>query len=319
MLFSRIMRTCYLFPGQGAQYPGMGKDLWESSVAAREVFGRATRASGVDVEGLLFHGTAEELQATDKTQLAITVVNVAASAALREKGITAEACAGFSLGEYAALHEAGVLTLEDLLPIVKTRGELMESASRSLDSAAGKPGMAAILGLSAEKVAAVVEPLAREGVFAANHNSPVQMVLSGTSEGLAKAEAALKAAGAKRVIRLKVSGPFHSPLLSEAAKAFEKELAKFSFAEPRLPVYSNVTGQRIRSGAEARELCAKQIVSLVRWVTVEENLLAEGPARFLEVGPGTVLTGLMRALRPEVVCLPAGRMDEVSKIASENL
>ena len=315
MLFSRIMRVCFLFPGQGAQFPGMGKDLWDSSTSAREVFQRASRAAGVDLANLLFSGSAEDLQATDKTQIAITAMNVAASAALREKGVTPEGCAGFSLGEYAALHEAGVLPLEELFPIVKVRGELMESASRGLDSEAGRPGMAAVLGLSAEAVAKAVEPLAADGAFASNHNSPVQMVLSGTSEGLAKAENVLKAAGAKRVVRLKVSGPFHSPLLAEAAAKFGQELTKFHFADPRLPVYSNVTGTRITSGAEARELCAKQIVSPVRWVTVEQSLIADGFTRFFEVGPGTVLSGLFKALKPDADCVPAGRWDDVERVS----
>ncbi len=310
------MKTCFLFPGQGAQYSGMGKDLWDSSPAVKELFGKASKAAGMDMERLLFQAGADELQATDKTQVAITLMNLSAAVVLREKGVTMDGCAGFSLGEYAALYEAGVVSLPDLFSIVKLRGELMEKASRNLDSPAGKPGMAAVLGLSSALAAAALESLAKKNVYMANHNSPSQIVLSGTPDGLAKAEAALKSAGAKRVIRLKVSGPFHSPLLVEAAEAFEKALESYSFSDPRVPVYSNVTGGRISSGIEARLLCGKQIVSTVRWVGVEESLLAEGFTRFVEAGPGTVLTGLFKALKADVNAAPAGKKEEIEKIAA---
>lgn len=310
------MKTCFLFPGQGAQYPGMGEDLWNASQAVRDLFRKASEASGMDMEALLFKGSMADLQSTDKTQAAITLANISSAAVLREKGVVADCCAGFSLGEYAALFEAGVIRLEDLFPIVKIRGELMEKAARKLDSPAGKPGMAAVLGLSTEKVAAVVESLSDKGVYLANHNSPVQSVLSGTSAGIAAAEEALKAAGAKRIVRLKVSGPFHSPLMAEAKTEFEQELARFSFSDPRVPAYSNVTGKVIRTGNEARELCGKQLISPVRWVTVEESLVADGSSRFVEAGPGTVLTGLFKALKADVSCFPAGELPDIEKIVS---
>ena len=309
------MRNCFLFPGQGAQYPGMGMDLWEQSPPVRALFERASEAAGMDMKRLLSEATAEELQATDKAQPAITLVNLAASTVLRERGIEMAGCAGFSLGEYAALCEAGVISLEDVFPIVMTRGRLMEEASRSIDSASGAPGMAAVLGLHPETVAALVEQLAGAGVFLANYNSPGQVVLSGTAAGLAKAEAALKEAGAKRFIRLKVSGPFHCPLMDGAAKAFAEAIAGFTFADPRTAVYSNVTGKVIHSGAEAKELCVRQIVSMVRWVTVQESLRADGFDRFYEAGPGTVLAGLMRALWPGGGCAAAGKMDTIAKLA----
>jgi [acyl-carrier-protein] S-malonyltransferase len=306
------MKTCFLFPGQGAQYPGMGMDLWEQSPSVRTLFERASEAAGMDMRRLLSESTAQELQATDKAQPAITLVNLSASAVLREKGVALDGCAGFSLGEYAALCEAGVISVEDLFPIVKARGSCMEEAARSLDTESGKPGMAAVLGLHPETVAAIVEPLAKAGVYLANYNSPGQVVLSGSAAGLAKAETALKEAGAKRFILLKVSGPFHCPLMEGAAKVFADALAGYSFSDPRAAVYSNVTGKAIRTGAEAKELCVRQVVSMVRWVTVEESLFADGFTRFVEAGPGTVLAGLMRALRPDTRCAPAGRMDEIA-------
>ncbi len=315
MIFSRHMRTCFLFPGQGAQYPGMGRDLWESSSGVKELFRRASDAAGIDMERLLFDAGAEELQATDKAQVALTLASLSSSLMLRESGVRMEGCAGFSLGEYTALHEAGVIRLEDLFPIVKLRGELMEKAARGLDSPAGRPGMAAVLGMPAEKVTAAVQALEGKGVYAANHNSPVQVVISGTAEGLAAAEEALKAAGARRLIRLKVSGPFHSPLMAEARAAFADALAGFAFSDPRVPVYSNATGTVVKTGEEARELCGRQLVTVVRWVSVEESLLRDGYTRFVEAGPGTVLTGLFRALAPQAVCVPAGKLEEIRAIA----
>ncbi len=288
------MKTCFLFPGQGAQYPGMAKDLWERSSRVKDLFTKASDAAGMDTQKLLFESTAEDLKATDKTQVAITLANLCSSAWLRENGTPMDGCAGFSLGEYAALCEAGVISLEDVFPIVKARGDFMETAARQLDAAgangaaagagtsSGAAGMAAVLGLPADKAFQIVEGLAGSGAYVANHNSPSQVVVSGTASGLAAAEAALKAAGAKRFVRLQVSGPFHSPLMAKARAAFDDALKAYTFSDPRLPVYSNVTGKRIQTGAEARKLCGEQLVSSVRWVSVEESLLAEGFDRFLE-------------------------------------
>jgi len=313
MLFLRDMKTCFLFPGQGAQYPGMAKDLWEASQNVRELFRKASDASGMDTAKLLFESSAEELKATDKTQVAITLASLCSSAVLKEKGIQPQGCAGFSLGEYAALHEAGVIRLEDVFPIVKIRGALMEKAARSLDSDTGAPGMAAVLGISAEKVAQIVESLAGSSVYLSNHNSPSQVVVSGTAAGLDKAEELLRASGARRFVRLSVSGPFHSPLMVNARRDFDEALAPFAFSSPMIPVYSNVTGKAIATGAEAKSLCGSQLVSTVRWVAVEETLFADGFERFLEAGPGTVLYGLMRALRGDARCEQAGTLVSITK------
>jgi [acyl-carrier-protein] S-malonyltransferase len=311
MLSWSNMKTCFLFPGQGAQYPGMAKDLWEASSSVKELFEKSTAVSGIDATKLLFESSAEELKATDKTQVAMTLACLCSSAVLKEKGFVPQGVAGFSLGEYAALHEAGVIRFEDLFPIVKIRGELMEKAARSLDSSAGAPGMVAVLGIPAEKAAAALESLGTAEVYLANHNSPGQVVISGTAAGLAGAEQALKSAGARRLIRLSVSGPFHSPLMARARAAFDEALAPFAFSDPRMPVFSNVTGRAIRTGAEAKELCGRQLVSTVRWIAVEESVLAAGFDTLFEAGPGTVLAGLMRGLRPEVRCLPAGTLQSI--------
>jgi len=307
------MKTCFLFPGQGAQYPGMGKDLFEESARVKELFEHASESTGIDMQRLIFEGTEEELKATDKTQVAITLVNLAAAAVLEESGVEPDGCAGFSLGEYAALYQAGVIGLDDLFPIVKARGELMEKASRHLDSPSGNPGMAAVIGLSFEEVTRIVGGL--DQVYLANYNSPQQFVVSGTSDGLERAEKAFEEAEAKRFIPLKVSGPFHCPLLEEAGKGLEQELAKYTFSDPKLPVYANVTGKRIASGEEARQLCVRQIVSTVLWVDEEQSLLADGFERILEVGPGTVLAGLWKRVNRDLKCVSAGTLEAVKKVA----
>jgi [acyl-carrier-protein] S-malonyltransferase len=307
------MKTCFLFPGQGAQYPGMAKDLWETSSKVKDLFTIASKASGMDMRQLLFEASPEDLKATDKTQVAMTLASLCSSTVLGERGVIPDACAGFSLGEYAALVEAGVIRIEDVFPIVKVRGEVMEKAARALDAADGAPGMAAVLGISTESAASAIDVLSAEGVFISNFNSPLQVVVSGTFRGLSRAEQVLKAAGAKRFVRLQVSGPFHSPLMEQARVDFKAALSSFELSDPRLPVYSNVTGRRILSGAEARDLCVLQLVSPVRWVPEEQALLSEGFDRFYETGPGTVLSGLLRALSPDARCSPVGTLEGMRK------
>jgi [acyl-carrier-protein] S-malonyltransferase len=307
------MKRCFLYPGQGAQYPGMGKDLWDESGEVKQLFELASDSTAIDMKKLIFEGSEEQLKATDKTQVAITLINLSASSVLKARGIGADGTGGFSLGEYSALYEAGVIRLEDLFPIVKARGELMEKASRNQDSPSGNPGMAAVIGLSFEKVSELLAGL--DGVYLANYNSPVQIVVSGTHEGLERAEPAFKEAGARRFIRLKVSGPFHSPLLEEARAGLEEVLAGYSFSDPQLPLYANVSGTRVESGEEAKRLCVQQVVSGVRWVDEERCILSDGYDSFLEVGPGTVLTGLWKYVSEETTCTPAGKLEEINRIA----
>lgn len=293
----------------------MGRDLWDASAGVKELFRSASEATGIDLEALLFRGSEAELQATNRTQLAVTLVNAAVARVLAERGVAAHGYAGFSVGEYAALAAAGVIAHEDLFRIVQARGELMEQASRGADTAGGPAGMAAVIGLAPEAVSAALQE-AGEGVYAANFSSPRQVVLAGTVEGLARAEAACAAAGARRFVRLKVSGPFHSPLIERARERFAEVVANFEFRDPTAPVYANVTGGLVASGAEARRLCVEQIVSGVQWVTEIQSLLAAGYGRFLETGPGSVLTGLLRGFDTGgVECTPVGTMEQVEAAA----
>jgi [acyl-carrier-protein] S-malonyltransferase len=293
----------------------MGEDLWDASASVKELFRSASAVTGLDLEELLFRGSVADLQVTNRTQIAVTVVNLAAARVLAERGVEAHGYAGFSVGEYAALAAAGVISDVDLFRIVRARGELMEQASRDADTAGGPAGMAAVIGLAPEAVTTALEG-AGDGVYAANFSSPRQVVLAGTVEGLARAEAACSAAGARRFLRLKVSGPFHSPLIETARQRFAQVVADFEFRDPATPVYANVTGTQVVSGAEAQRLCVEQIVSSVQWVTEIRALLDAGYRRFLETGPGSVLTGLLRGFDTDAVCTPVGTMEQVESVVS---
>jgi len=308
------MKKAFLFPGQGAQFPGMGKDLWEKSKTVKDIFDTASKASGLDVTSLIFDGTAEDLKATDKSQTAITAVSMSASALLREKGIKAGGTAGFSLGEYAALAECGVVSKDDVFPLIKARGDIMESVSRSADTPEGKSGMAAVIGLSLEQTETAIRDAEIANLYVANYNSPSQVVVSGTAEALKEGQNVLKEAGAKRVIPLKVSGPFHCPLLEDAKKEFSEVLSRYDFSDPAIPFFSNVTGHSVNSGEEIKRLCAEQLVSTVRWVDVEESLVGAGFSDFLEVGPGKVLTGLLKAFSRDLTCKQAGTIEQIESL-----
>jgi len=308
------MKTCFVFPGQGAQYPGMGKDLYDESEKVRELLALADKTTKMDLRGLLFEGSEEELMKTENTQVAITLVNLSVAAALEEKGIRAFGAAGFSLGEYSALVYCGVLEVKEVFSLVKLRGQLMNEAAQALDLSAGAPGMAAVMGLSPEEVDQALSQGAVQGVWGANYNSPVQVVISGTAPGLEQAGKILKEAGAKRVLPLKVSGPFHSPLLEKAAQGLAQELKKVPFADPKLALYSNVTGKKVLSGEEAKKLAVEQVISPVRWTDEEGLLIQEGYERIIEAGPGTVLTGLWKKFNSEIPCFSAGKWDQILEL-----
>lgn len=314
------MKRCFLFPGQGAQFVGMGRDLHDRYPAAREIFALASERAGFDVPALVFDGSEDDLKATDRSQVAITAVNLAARRVLEEHGITSAGTAGFSLGEYAALVDAGVVGEADALGLVAERGRIMEAVSRSLDAPGGAPGMAAVLGIDVDAIQGALATAGVEDVYPANLNSPVQTVLSGTAAGLEAAAPVLKEAGARRVLPLKVSGPFHSPLMDEARRQFAEVLERVAFSEPTKPVYSNVTGELINTGDEARSLCARQLVAPVRWVDEEALIAKAGYDELLEVGPGEVLSGLWRTWLKshpdvEIPVRPAGTVESIAAVA----
>ena len=308
------MKTVFLFPGQGAQAPGMAHDLWNESQTVKDLFEIASGIAKKDLKKLIFEGTEEDLKSTDNTQIAITLANVSAATVLGERGIKADVVAGFSIGEYAALWTAGVLSTEDLFQAVLWRGAVMEKASRLHDKVDGSAGMSAVVGLTRDEILHIFNENKLTDVYIANHNSPTQVVLAGTAAGLTEAEKLCDSAGAMKVVRLKVSGPFHSPLLQPARQEFEGAISKFVWNNPVLPLISNVTAAPIENGTRARELAGEQIVSAVRWVDTMNYLIANKVERILEVGPGKVLCGLWRATTRETKCLPAGIIESINTL-----
>ena len=313
------MQACFLFPGQGSQFPGMAKDLYEASAAVRELFQEASEVTSMDLKAILFDSSEEELKRTDRTQPAITLANLAARLVMQqEAGIESAGAAGHSLGEFSAMVDAGIVATADCFRLVKARGELMEAAGQSLreDTEDGAPGMAAVIGLSREEVEAGLAKVDGR-VYVANHNSPTQTVIAGEAEALDAAEPILTEAGAGRYIRLKVSGPFHTPLLGAAGEKFAAVVATCDFHDPTKAFFANVTGAPVGSGAEAKECVIKQITSPVSWVTEESAIFATGFDAYYEVGPGTVLSGLWRAFTREVKCRPAGKLDQIRAVGED--
>ena len=311
------MKTAFIFPGQGAQYPGMGEDFYRESQTVRDLFAAAQEAVSFPVADTIFSGSAEDLKQTDVAQVAITLVNLSAAAVLRERGIQPDAVAGHSLGEYAALAAAGVIQPKDVFAVTAERGRIMAEESSALAVGGEAPGMAAVMGLEPQGVSDALA--GREDVFPANLNSPQQTVISGTADGIKAAQTLLKEAGARRVIPLKVSGPFHSPLLQRAAERLGEFLQSIPFSDPVIPVFSNVTGMEITSAAQAKDLCIQQITTPVRWVEETQNMMTAGIVRFIEAGPGTVLAGLVNGLlktqpNEAIQVISAGKMEAVQAL-----
>ena len=299
-------KIAFVFSGQGAQYPGMGKEIMEASAAARNVFERleAMRPGLMD---LCFSSTKEELTETRNTQPAMFAVESATAAALSEMGIKADAAAGFSLGEMAALVYAGVVTLEEGFALVSERGRLMQEEAEKHQAA-----MSAVLKLSPEDVERIASEF--KDVYPVNYNSPAQTVVSGTLEALPAFEERVKAEGG-RAMRLSVGGGFHSPFMAGAAEKFSETLSAYDLKTPSLPIYSNATGEMY--GTEMKDLLAKQITSPVRWEMIVRNMIGSGTGTFIEVGPGSTLTGLIRKTDSTVRCFNASDMASLEKIKAE--
>lgn len=282
-------KVAFVFPGQGAQYPGMGKDLAEISPAAAEVF-RMADAIRPGTSEQCFRGSAEELTETKTTQPCMVAVELAAAAALRSAGVKADMAAGFSLGELSALSYTQVVDNSTSLALVCRRGQLMQEAAEKCDTS-----MAAVVKLDNETVETLCSQF--EGVYPVNYNCPGQATVAGLKSQMPAFSAAVKAAGG-RALPLKVSGGFHSPFMAEAAEAFGEALEQAAFSESTIPLYSNVTGT-VYDG-DPRGLLQKQICSPVRWETIIRNMIAAGADTFIEVGPGNVLQGLIKKIDPNV-------------------
>ncbi len=307
------MNFVLLFPGQGSQVPGMGKDLASEFPAARQVFEAVDAALGAPLSQLCFEGPADELTLTHNAQPALLTHGAAAWAvtrdALRGKVVAA---AGHSLGEFTAYHAAAAISLAEAARLVRRRGELM------YESGVARPGaMAAILGDLTTPIELVCEQASRESglVVPANYNCPGQLVISGEVAGVERAMALAKEAGAKRAIRLNVSGAFHSPLMETASHGLSQALDATTFADPEFPVFANVDASPVTAAARARELLLRQLTSPVRWTEEVTALAAAHPdATFVEMGPGAVLAGLVRKIAPQVKTVACGTAADVHKL-----
>lgn len=300
----------WIFPGQGSQAVGMGRELAARHPEAAAVFAEADEVLGFALSSLCFQGPADQLQLTANQQPALVATATAAARVLAARGLAPGLVAGHSLGEYSALVAAGALTLADALRLVRRRGELMQEAVP-----VGVGAMAAILALDAATVAEIAAAAAQGQVCSvANLNSPQQTVIAGHAEAVARAIDAAKSAGARRALLLPVSAPFHCALMAPAREGLEPMLRATDFRDPAVPVVVNVDARPATRGEELREALIRQIESPVRWVESVERMAAGGVGRFLEVGPGQVLAGLVKRIVEGAVVLAAGASDEIAAV-----
>ena len=299
-------KTAFIFPGQGAQVCGMGKDFYEHTEIGRQVFDRATELLGFSVPELCFKAN-DRLDLTEYTQAAMVTTSIAMLKVIEDLGIHADVAAGLSLGEYPALVAAGVMSADDAIRTVRQRGILMQNAVP-----AGIGGMSAVLGMTGEDVHAAVESIA--DVQVANYNCPGQIVISGTLEAIDAAAERLKEAGARRILPLNVSGPFHSALLEEAGKKLGEYLEGVEIHTPKIPYVSNVTAAYVTSAEDVKLLLEKQVSSSVRWQQSMEEMIRRGVDRFIEIGPGKTLAGFAKKIDRNITIINIEKFEDLRKL-----
>lgn len=307
-----MSQTAFIFPGQGAQKTGMGKDFYEQSQRAAEIYDAASKRlkeeMEIDIRTLCFDEN-DKLDQTAYTQAALVTTCLAMARTLEEKGVRADVTAGLSLGEYCAIAVAGGMSDLDAVWAVRKRGVLMEEAVPT-----GVGAMAAVLGLSAEQIEKVTEEI--KGVTVANYNCPGQVVITGETDSVDAAKEKLLECGAKRVLPLNVSGPFHSPMLKEAGEKLSEVLDQIHFHELELPYVTNVTAEPITDICKTKELLKEQVAASVRWQQSMERMIEDGVDTFIEIGPGKTLAGFLKKINRTVTVMNISCIEDVDKVAS---
>lgn len=306
-----MSKIAFVFPGQGAQYTGMAKDFYEKFPVSREVFALASEVSGLDLKSLCFEEN-EKLNITEYTQIAMLTAQVAILRAVQEAGISSEVNAGLSLGEYGALVASGVMKEQDAFAVVRKRGILMQEAYPTGGA------MAAVLGMEAEKIEKICEQTA--GIVSiANYNCPGQIVITGEQKAVENTKEALIEAGARRVLPLKVSGPFHCELLREAGEKLGEELKRVEILPFSTPYVTNVTAEYVTKPQQVKGLLSRQVYSPVRWQQCVEKMIEEGVDTFIEIGPGKTLTGFLKKINRNVKALHIETVEDLEKVREECL
>lgn len=299
-------KTAFLFPGQGSQYVGMAKDFYKDFAVCRQVFEKAEAASGVDVKTICFEEN-KQIHITEYTQIAMLTVEVAMLRAVEEIGKQSQAAAGLSLGEYGALTVSGAIKEEDVFYLIRKRGIFMQQAVPTGGA------MIAVLGLDSQKIEEICKKI--EGmVTIANYNCPGQTVITGEKKAVEEASVQLVEAGAKKCIPLKVSGPFHSPMLKEAGEKLSKVLDKITFGEIQIPYLSNVTADYVTNKNQIKDLLVRQVASSVRWQQSIERMLADGIDTFVEIGPGKTLSGFVKKINHDASVITINSVEDLKKL-----
>ena len=303
-----MSKTAFIFPGQGAQYVGMGKDFYENIPVCKEVFEMATKAAGFSIEDICFEEN-DKINITEYTQIAMLATEIAMYKALEEKGIKPDVTAGLSLGEYGALAVAGVFSLEDSFKVVRQRGILMQNAVPEGGA------MTAILGLDGDVIAKICEET--EGIVSvANYNCPGQIVITGEEKAVDEAAEKLKEAGAKRCVKLNVSGPFHSAMLKEAGENLGNVIDEVTIGDIQVPYITNVTADYVTDKNQVKEMLMKQVASSVKWQQTIERMIADGVDTFIEIGPGKTLAGFMRKIDKTKKVYNLEKLEDLDRITA---